>query len=226
MANDAATAPAPEAPSTLQANPAEAYQKLLAKYDNNAGELALKLFGENYELREKNRELAKRVPTDGAKVLTADEAARFQAFTELGVEPQEIKASLAKIPELEKTAKELSQMENIREASALHGYKPGALKKLMADFPDATFEFKTEKDKDGKEAKVAFIRNGDKESPLTEFAEANFDADLLPALKAAAEPPQIKTGNSADPPPALGSAESPADKHAMAAQARATHSHF
>lgn len=220
---DEGTAPAPMAPQ--QPNPAEAYQKLLGKHNNDAGDLALKLFGENYDLRESNRDLRSKLPKDGTVQLSAEDAKAYQAYKDLGFEPDAIKAELAKVPELEKTAKELAQMENYREVAAIHGYKVPVLKKLMAEHPDAAFEFKTTKDKDGKETKVALIRTGDKELPFTEFAEKTF-ADFLPALKQEPDPLPIKNGNTPDPPPAKASDATPADNAAKAAQARYTQSHF
>jgi hypothetical protein len=224
MADDIAAAPAP-APAHPIANPAEGFQKLLDQNKQDALAVASKLYDENFNLRQKNRDLTGKIPAEGSKILSTEEAAKFQAFLDLGVEPTEIKTSLAKIPELEKTTKELGEMETYREVAAIGGYKVPVLKKLMSEHPDAKLEVKTEKDKDQKETKVVYLRTGDKVLPFTEFAEQNF-ADFLPALKVEADPPQIKIGNSADPPPALGSAESPADQKAMAAQARSTHSHF
>lgn len=218
---DEGTAPAP-AP---QGDPAAAFQRLLEKNSNDGLKLAGLLFDENFQLRNKNRELTEKLPKDGTVQLSADDARAFQAYKDLGFEPDAIKVELDKVPELEKTAKELSQMENYREVAAIHGYKVPVLKKLMTEHPDAAFEFKTTKDKDGKETKVALIRTGDKELPFTEFAEKTF-ADFLPALKAEADPLPTKVGNTPDPPPAKGSDATPADNAAKAAQARSTHSHF
>lgn len=227
-----------DTPAPAQSDPAAAFQRLLEKNSNDGLKLASQLFDENFQYRSQIRDLKDKLPKDGTVQLTADEAKQFQAYKDLGVEPkdlkafveigktaEELKSAVEKVPELERSHKELSQMESYREVAATHGYKVPVLKKLMAEHPDASFEIKTDKDKDGKETKVAFIRTGDKELPFTEFAEQNF-ADFLPALKQDAEPLPTKVGNTPDPPPAKGSDPTPADQAALAAHARSVRSHF
>lgn len=190
---------AEETTPIVQHDPAAAFQKLLEKQNGNGVALASQLFDENYQLRVKNRDLTEKLPKDGTVSLTVDDAKRFEAFKALGAEPDAIKASLDKLPELEKQTKELSQMETYREVAAIGGYKVPVLKKLMTEHPDAVFEIRDQKDKDGKDAKVAFIRNGDKELPFAEFAKANF-ADFLPALQESSEQLPRQNGNTPDPP--------------------------
>ena len=96
-------------------------------------------------------------------------------------------------------------METLRELAevGLDGskLKLSVLKDQLAKYPDAVIRFDTQKDKDGNEAKVAFIKHGDKESPFTDFATENF-SDYLPALKVSAEAQQpITPGNTHDPKP-------------------------
>ncbi len=72
----------------------------------------------------------------------------------------------------------------------------------MARFPDAAISFKTEKDKDGKEAKVAYIKKTAEsaETKFEDFAKADL-ADYLPSLK---------VSSNAQQPPVLGSGPDPA----------------
>lgn len=197
---------------TPQPDPAASFQRLLEKKNNDAMALASQLFDENFQLRTKNRELSDKQPKEGTVTLTADEAKLWKAYQDIGVEPKEIKKSLDKLPDLEKTNKELAGMETLREMADLgldgSKLKLSVLKDQMQKFPDAVVRFATQKDKDGNEAKVAFIKPtaDGTESPFTEFAAQNL-SDYLPALKVNAEQSQpLQPGNTHDPKPQGGAA--------------------
>lgn len=187
-------------------NPAEAFQKLLDRKNNDANAVALQLFGENFDLREKLRESKTKIPVDGSVVLTADEAKQWKAYVDLGVEPKDIKKALASLPELEKSNKELSGMETFRELAdiGLEGskLKLSVLKDQLAKYPDAVIRFDEQADKDGNKAKVAFIKPtaDGTESPFTDFAAQNL-SDYLPALKVTAEQTPPIPGTVSDPKP-------------------------
>lgn len=194
----------PDEPNTP--NPAETFQKLLEKKNNDATALASQLFDENFQLRTKNRELSSKIPGDGTVTLTADEAKKWQAYEALGQEPKEIKKSLEKLPTLEKENKELASMETLRELAevGLDGskLKLSVLKDQLAKYPEAVVRFESQKDKDGNESKVAFIKSkpDGTESPFTDFAAQNL-SDYLPALKVTAEQQPLQPGNTHDPKP-------------------------
>lgn len=184
-------------------NPAEAYQNLLKKHNDDANAVALKLFGENYDYRNRIRDLEKNQVKDGMHVLTADEFKKYEAAKDFDFEAA--KKAIEQLPELEKQNKELAQMENLREVASLGidgaRLKLSVLKDQLQKFPDALISFKTETDPTTKkERKVALVKTGDKESSFAEFAKANL-SDYLPALKESAEAPPSKTGNSGDPAP-------------------------
>jgi hypothetical protein len=188
-------------------DPASAFQRLLDQNKNDGLAVASKLFDENFQLREKNRELKGKLPTDGAVVLSADDAKEWQAFKALDKKAEDVKKALDSSAELEKQNKELAGMESLRELSdiGLDGskLKISVLKDQMQRFPDAELTFKSEKDKDGNEAKVAYIKpdKDSKELAFTEFATDKF-ADYLPSLKVSTEANTvIKPGNGPDPKP-------------------------
>lgn len=191
-------------------NPTSGFQAALERHSNDGIRLASTLYDENYQLREKNRELKSQAPKDGSLVLDAEQAKKWAAFEALNVDPKELKKSLERLPELEKQNKELASMEALREVSDI-GIDGSKLKlsvlkdQIASKYPDAQFTFKTEKDKDGKEAKVAYIKTG-KDSAETLFSEfANTQmADYLPALKVSAEAQPQVPGNASDPQPAGG----------------------
>lgn len=191
-------------------NPAETFQRMLEKKNNDATALASQLFDENFRYRETIREMKEKQPADGSLVLSADDAKRWAAFNELGAEPKEIKKSLERLPELEKQNKELAGMESLRELAdiGLDGskLKLSVLKDQLARYPDAVIRFDKQKDKDGNESKVAFIKDKPDGTELSfnDFAAQNL-SDYLPALKVTAEqsmPPA--PGASHDPPPTGG----------------------
>lgn len=196
---------ADETPQTP--NPAETFQRLLAQKNNDATALASQLFDENFQLRVKNRELKDAGPKEGAKVLSPDEAKRWDAYEALGKEPKDLRKAIDALPELEKTNKELAGMETLRELAdiGLDGskLKLSVLKdQMLTKYPDAAITFKTEKNKDGVEVKTAYIKPtaDGPESSFHEFAAQNL-SDYLPALKVTAEATPVIPGNTHDPKP-------------------------
>lgn len=204
----------PDEPNTP--NPAEAFNNLLSKHNNDGVKLASQLFDENFQYRQQIRELKANAPKEGSVTLSPDDAKAWKAYQELGVEPKEIKKALDRLPNLEKENKELAGMESLRELAdiGLDGskLKLSVLKDLIAKYPDAVIRSETQKDKDGKEAKVAFIKTGDKESPFAEFAAQNL-SDYLPALKVNAVAQPLIPGNTHDPKPDAGGASSFFDRN-------------
>lgn len=192
-------------------DPATGFQNLLAKKNNDAMALASQLFDENFQLRTKNRELTDKLPKDGSLVLSPDEAKEHkritQFLTESKLEFKTFKEMVEKFPDLEKTNKELAGMETYRDLAdiGLDGskLKLSVLKdQLNSKFPDAVIRFENQKDKDGNEAKVAFIKPtaDGTESSFTDFAAQNL-SDYLPALKVTAEQTTPIPGNTHDPKP-------------------------
>ena len=180
-------------------NPAEAYQNLLKKHNDDANAVALKLFGENFDLRGTIRDLKKSQPTEGAVILTAEEARKWNAFNELGKEPKDIKASLDKLPNLETENQRLSKRDSLRDIAAT-GWDLELLEQQLEKYPTATVAVKKVKGEKDEETPTAFITVDGKESSLEEFGKENFPK-LLPVLKVS-EPAQTKTGATYDPNPA------------------------
>lgn len=190
-----------------QGNPAEAFEALLEKNNKDAHAVAMKLFGENYEYREEIREFKEKAPKEGDIVLSGDDAKEYQAFKALNVKAEDAKKAIEAVPTLEKQNKELSGMENLREIAdiGLGGskLKLSVLKDQLARYPDAELSVKTQKDKDGNEGKVAFIKKDkdSKEQSFTEFADTEL-VDYLPSLKVSAEAtPPVFSGRTPDPNP-------------------------
>lgn len=189
-------------------NPAEGFQKLLDKHDKDAMRLASQLYDENFQLREKNRELKTHLPKDGDVVIPAAEAAEFTDFKKLDKKAADIAKELSKVSDLETQNRELSAMETLREVADIgidgSKLKLSVLKDQIARYPEAVITIKTEKDKDGNSVRNAFIKskNDSAEVAFSQFAGEEL-ADYLPSLKVSAEasPTQQNPGNGKSPDP-------------------------
>lgn len=214
-----------------QANPAESFQKLLDKYNNDGVKLASQLFDENFQYRNTIRELKAKEPKDGETLISADDAKTLNAFKQFSddaeLDLKAIKEAVAKVPNLEAENTRLEKRDRLRDVAAT-GWDLEVLEEKLVAFPDATLTVKTEKDKTDatKETSVPYITTDGKESSLEDFVKEKFPK-YLPILKvdaAAKTPEPAKTGNTADPPPTGGTEA--ADKSAQAAMANSTRSSF
>lgn len=165
---------------------------VLEQYGGDAIRMSEKLadvLNDNHKLRETKRDLTAQLetlkaqtPTEGALVLSKDDAARWQAYQALGT-PDD----LGKVKTEAQTATErlaaLEREATLRQAAEAHGYKAGALAKL----PSLAGQAITIKDvpgDDGTAAPRAFVG----ETPLPDYITQH-DADLLPALMVSAPQP-------------------------------------
>lgn len=197
-------------------DPNTAFQKLLEKHSNDGIRLAEKLFGENYGYRSEIRELKKqvgdlegKVPANGAVVLTGDDIAAWSAYKALG-KPDELKQGLEERGQLQGKLAGMQRDGLVRDVADVAQYKPGVLANLdriaRAEGKELTYSVRDVTQQDGKTVKAAFVKDGDKELPLSEYAQTNW-ADFLPALTTVAPTtyqnnkfPDQYTGNSGRPP--------------------------
>lgn len=168
---------------------------VLARYGRD-GDAALKMAerlseqeSANYKLREKNRQLRDEVSAlrskaapEGAVMLDANEAAQWQAYQELGVDPPSLKAALAERDEAKGRLTALEREKIVRDVAEAAHYKPGVLGQLPG--ADAlTFELR-DTTVDGETKKAAFVKYADGQvTPLADYAQEHW-ADFLPALDA------------------------------------------
>jgi hypothetical protein len=183
-----APAPAPD--------PLASFQNLLAR-SSSAEQLANRLFEENHSHRTRIRELEAKVPAQGAMVLTAEQAAQWQSYQQLGA-PDQVQTTIQK-------AKKLERDLELRDVASAAGYSVDVLRTLAADL---AFEVRDEQ-KDGKPAKAVYVKVDGKDIPAETYAAEQWAA-FLPALKPAAvgQPgapaigPTNPLGNRGAPPPA------------------------
>lgn len=177
-----------------------AFKRLLEKHNNDAAHVAGKLFDENYQYREKIRQLERQVaetqgklPADGTLVLSAEDSKRWQAYQTLG-EPDAVKQGLDERTKLQGDLAVKERESLLRSVADVTKWKPTVLSNLdrIAKAEGKELEFIVrEVTVDGKPVKAAFVKEGDKETPAIDYATSAW-ADFLPAL----------TTVQADPPPA------------------------
>lgn len=156
----------------------EQLQGLLQRNNNSWDQVAQQLFKENFALRNDRRTLRDEIKTlkektipDGAKVLSGDEIAKYEALTQLG-DPQAVRAQ---IQELE-TLRFDSQ---VRDLAAHHGLKDAAVRRLIPQGAKIVAEGEGDK-------RQYKLQVGDKASTVQELLEGEWK-DFTPALVADAQ---------------------------------------
>lgn len=171
---------------------------LAAQYHNDAmrvSERLAEVLDDNYKLREKNRTLAAdlatakaNTPAAGARVLSKDEAALWEAYTALGA-PDALTQQLATAEGAQSELSTLKRERTMAAAAEAAGYagKAGTLAKL----PSLAGKDLVVKDVeiDGTKTKQAFVVADGKEHALAAYITEH-DPEFLPALtaEAAAKP--------------------------------------
>lgn len=170
---------------------------VLEQYGRDALRLAEKLAdvqADNYRLREERRglksqiaETQSKVPSEGSKVLSADEAAEYAAYLALG-KPKDVKAALDTKGTAEQELTALKREKLLSKAAEAAGFKASVLERLAGDLQ---IELEA---KDGKPL-VYVVKDGEKVA-LADYAEKEW-ADFLPALQQKAAPlaPDINAGS-------------------------------
>jgi hypothetical protein len=157
---------------------------VLEQFGKDAVRLAEKLAdvqSDNYRLREERRGLKQqvteatgKVPAEGTRVLTTDEAKAYDAYVALG-KPEEIKRSIDANGVATAELTTLKREKQIRAAAEAAGYKASVLTTLAADL-----DIQTEA-KDG--ATLVYVVKDGEKTALTDYAKKEWP-DFLPALEA------------------------------------------
>ena len=158
---------------------------VLEQYGRDALRLAEKLAdvqSDNYRLREERRtlkqqlsEAAGKVPAADTRVLSAADAAIFDAYTALG-KPADIKQAIDANGTNAAELAKLKRDEQLRDVADAAGYKLSVLKRLAGDM---TFEVRPVKDA----APLVVVVADGAETALADYAKDNW-SDFLPALAA------------------------------------------
>lgn len=162
----------------------KAFEKLLERKGGDASAVAQMLFHENKQYRDRISELTGKVPPEGTLVLSAEEAKDWQAYRQLGT-AADVKQGLEQRTQLQTQVEEAQRNETLRTIAETAGYKPTVLAQLdrMAKAQGKALAFEVrDVQTDGKTARVPYVKDGDKEQSLSDYATANW-GDFLPALQ-------------------------------------------
>lgn len=176
--------------SSSTTNVEESFQRALDKRNNDGVKLARELFDDNYRLRQDKSRLSAevetlrgKVPAEGGITLTPAEAAAWAAYKALG-SAEDVQKGIEDRNKLQGELDTIRRESAIREAAEAAGYKFVVLadrdKVARAEGKQLAFEVR-EVDRDGGKARVPYVKEGDKEFLLSEYAETNW-SEFLPAL--------------------------------------------
>lgn len=160
-------------------------------------EAAARLYQENYQLREKLREVRSSLPPEGAVVLPPDAAPTWQKVQELLAafdnDPDRVAQALEQGRQALDRLTQLERQELVRKAARLNDYRPEVLAEILGDVSLLIEE-------EGETATAyVVLKEGDEEKrmPLSDWVQEH-KAHFLPALKVQ----RPATGNRAGPVPA------------------------
>jgi hypothetical protein len=153
----------------------EKAKRLIDKDGGDALAVIMTLLGENFDMREKTRELKAKLPTEGAVVLSAEEAKTWEALK--AHKPDELTKKLEERDVFEKELKTTKRTQTLTEAATLAGMKPNVLARLAGD--SLLIEITGEGDK------KAVVVKDDKgvSTPIGDYAKTHW-AEFAPALQA------------------------------------------
>jgi cell division septum initiation protein DivIVA len=167
------------------------FQRLADRYNNDGVSMAKELYRENYQVRRKNAtlqaeltEAKNRVPAEGSIVLTSEQAQQWAAYQALGT-PETVKSAVEERGQLQGRLDTLAREDVLRKAAEATGFVFDVLKDADAlatrvGGKTLTYDVR-ETERDGTKVPVAFVKDGDAEKPLSEFAQENW-ANLMPSL--------------------------------------------
>jgi hypothetical protein len=161
-------APLEAVTATLQPDITASLQRLIERQSGDAGRVAELLYRENYDLRERARQLSEQIPAQGAVVLPPDQAAHWQAYQQLG-EPDALTQRLTAAEQAAQELAGLRRAEQLRTVADAAGYRPSVLGRLAEGL---ALELR-----DG----TPVVVTGDTVTPLADYAQREW-AEFLPAL--------------------------------------------
>lgn len=190
-----------------QQDPAEGLRNALQRANNDAMALAAQLYSENYQLRDRNRQLTAQAPAEGGVVLTREQAAQWAAYQQLGADPAALAQQIQGAQQAQQQLASLQRQQLIGQVAEAAGYKAAVLGQLPGA-ADLAFELR-DVTVDGRAVKQAFVKPKDGEAvALSAYAQQHW-ADFLPALAAGQQ--QQQTQGTPFPGQQPGGANPPAD---------------
>lgn len=143
-------------------------------------DLASKVAALEFDLKAKRTELDAvkgQLPPEGSVVLSKADAERWASYSALG-KPDDLKAAMTERDAFKTDLSGRDRRDSNRSAADAAGYRPGVLEKLLpADAITSVRDVQV----DGKAVRTAFVKIGDSERPLSEWASTEH-ADFMPSL--------------------------------------------
>lgn len=172
--------------------PSAGFQNLLQRNNNDALAMANRLYDENYQLRQRNRELSGQLPAQGAVVLSVEQAQAWTSYQQLGT-AQELHQRLTEAQTATTELTTLRRSAQLRQVAEIAGYKPSVLGQLAGDRQFEVKEVEVEVDGTKTTQRAAYVKDGEQLRPIAEYAQAQW-ADFLPALVASQGQSQQQRG--------------------------------
>ncbi len=138
-----------------------------------------------YDLREARR----KVPKEGARILSPEEAAEYDAYVAIGPS-KDVKTRLETGDKASTDLSARQRGDHLREVAEATGTNLKALTRLAGDL---TFEIGDEVETDGKKSRSVTVKDGDKSKPFGDYLKDEW-SDMAPALLPQAGGEQAKTG--------------------------------
>jgi hypothetical protein len=158
--------------------------KLIRRYRGRAEDALASVIDENAEYREERRQLRAKLPKEGEVVLSAADAAAFNAYKALGT-PEVVKQKVDEHGTLSARIASDDRAKIADEAAPLAGFNPAALRDIVRD-KGLELSF-AEETVDGKAVRVPMVKLASdaaaKPVKLAEYAKTSL-ATYLPALTA------------------------------------------
>lgn len=157
----------------------DGFEALAAKHSSDGIGLARDLYGQLQAANAKVSDLSAKVPADGAVILSGDDAKAWAKYRGLG-KPDELKTQLEEGASAKGQVARFAREKVVSSVAKAAGFDPDVLATLAGDLE---FELADETVK-GKLAKVAYVKEGDKKTPLDRYAESAWPK-FLPSLRQA-----------------------------------------
>jgi hypothetical protein len=163
---------------------AQAFEKLLERKGGDTYATAMMLFEENKKHRDRIADLNDQLPGEGAVVLSASEAKDWEAYKAFG-SVSKVRQGLDQRDQLQSDVESLHREATLRKVAEVAGFKLTVLAErdelARARGKDLAFEVR-EVEANGVRAQVAFVKEGDVERTLNDYAEEHW-VDVLPVLR-------------------------------------------
>ena len=149
-------------------------------------DLASKVAALEFDLKAKRTELDAvkgQLPSEGSVVLSKADAEKWASYSALG-KPDDLKTAMTERDSFRSDLSGRDRRDSNRTAADAAGYRPGVLEKLLpADAVTSVREVTV----DGKAVRTAFVKIGENERPLSEWASVEH-ADFMPSLALSTPP--------------------------------------